>query len=74
MFANQNMTLEEFSKVFNQVIDIEAAKADAKQVIQDYIDEGANSDVTEALKVLDEELSEINPLFKKMKRALESGA
>ncbi len=71
MFANQNMTLEEFSKVFNQVIDLDAAKADAKQVIQDYIDEWANTDVTEALKVLDEELSEINPMFKTMKRALE---
>jgi hypothetical protein len=74
MFANQNMTLDEFTKVFNQVIDIESAKADAKQVIQDYINEWSPSDVTDALKVLDEELNQINPLFKKMKRALESGA
>ena len=74
MFANQNMTLDEFTKVFNQVIDLEAAKADAKQVIQAYIDEGSNSEVTEALKVLDEELREINPLFKKIKRALEWSA
>lgn len=71
MFANQNMTLDEFTKVFNQVIDLEAAKTDAKQVIQDYIDEWSNADVTEALKVLDEELSEINPMFKKIKRVLE---
>ncbi len=74
MFANQNMTLEEFTKVFNQVIDLDAAKADAKQVIQSYIDEWSNSEVTEALKILDEELREINPLFKKIKRALEGSA
>ncbi len=74
MFANQNMTLSEFTKVFNQVIDLDAAKADAKQVIQDYIDEGSSTQVTEALKVLDEELSEINPMFKKIKRALEGSA
>gem|GEM_PF-5544013 len=71
MFANQNMTLSEFTKVFNQVIDLDAAKADAKKVIQDYIDEGSSTEVADALKVLDEELSEINPLFKKVKRALE---
>lgn len=74
MFANQNMTLDEFTKVFNQVIDLEAAKSEAKEVIQAYIDEGSPTEVTEALKVLDDELNQINPLFKGIKRALEWSA
>ncbi len=74
MFANQNMTLEEFSKVFNQVVDIETAKKEAKEVINNYMENGHTGDITEALKVLDEELHEIHPLFKKIKRTLEGWA
>lgn len=74
MFANQNMTLEEFTKVFNQVVDIEQAKADAKAVIDAYSQTAWTANITEALKTLDEELNEINPMFKKIKRTLEWGA
>ncbi len=74
MFANQNMTLEEFTKVFNQVVDIDQAKADAKSVIDAYAKTAWTADITEALKTLDEELNEINPMFKKIKRTLEWGA
>lgn len=74
MFANQNMTLAEFTKVFEQVVDIDQAKEDAKKVIDDYSKYWANDDINTALSTLDEELNEISPLFAKIKDTLEWGA
>ena len=74
MFTNQNMTLEEFTKVFNQVIDIEGAKKEAQAVIDDYSTFNGDKTIKEALRELDDGMSAINPLFKRIKRGLEDGA
>lgn len=73
MFANHDTTVEQFVSVFNHVINIEEAKVQAMKVIDDYATIGGEEVVEDAMRQLDEEMNQMWPIFKRIKRALETG-
>jgi chromosome segregation ATPase len=74
LFENQNLTIEQFVGVFNQVIDIDKAKSDAKQLIADYGQFADDPTVKQAVRVLDQEMNELSPIMASIKSHLEDSA
>lgn len=74
LFENQHLTIEQFIGIFNQVIDLDKAKADAKELITNYAVFGEDPTVKQAVRVLDEEMNQLSPLMASIKRHLEDSS
>ncbi len=72
MFANHDTTVEQFVSVFNHVINLDEAKAQAMAVIDDYASIGGEEVVEDAMRTLDEEMNQMWPIFKRIKNTLET--
>lgn len=74
LFENQNLTIEQFVGIFKQVIDIDQAKSDAKQLIANYGQFADDPTVKQAVRVLDQEMNELSPIMASIKSHLEDSA